>query len=177
MRDRLHLTWWDPRRKEMHFASHHVWQDQSCCECIHRASRVRKQAESFDTEIIAHGQNIIRPVERTASVIGRITVTVADAWSFDSYESQSKSRRQLIVERSDESCKTHTDTNKHCRALWIPDFRKADSAAANNVTDLLVETLRTQKAENRIFDAITTFRLQPFLSRFCQTWIAHRLAP
>jgi hypothetical protein len=45
------------------------------------------------------------------------------------------------------------------------------------VTDLLVETLRTQKAENRIFDAITTFRLQPFLGRLCQTWIADRLAP
>jgi hypothetical protein len=138
---------------------------------------VRKQAEGFNAEIIAHRQNIIRPVERTASVIGRITVTVADAWSFDSYESQSKSRRQLIIERSDESCEAHADTNEHGRTLWVSYLGKTNSAAANNVTDLLVETLRTQKAENRIFDAITTFRLQPFLGRLCQTWIADRLAP
>jgi hypothetical protein len=138
---------------------------------------VRKQAESFDAEIIAHRQNIVRPVERTASVIGWITVTVADARSFDGYEAQSKSRSQLVIECGDESCEAHTDTNEHCRALWISYFGKADGATANNVTDLLVETLRTQKAKDRILDAITTFRLQPFLGRLCQTWIAHRLAP
>jgi hypothetical protein len=83
MRYCLHLAGRNPWCEEMHFASHHMRQDQGSSECIHCAGRMRQEAERLDPQMVADGQNIIRPIQWTTSVIRWVAIAAADAWSLD----------------------------------------------------------------------------------------------
>ena len=93
--------------------------------------------------MVADGQDIIRPVQWTTSVIWWVAVAAANAWSLNGDKAKSQCGRQLIVERRHEPCEPHADADKHRRSFRIPDFRKADGPATNDMANLLIEALCT----------------------------------
>jgi hypothetical protein len=175
MRYCLHLAGRNPWCKEMHFASHHVRQDQGSSECIHCSGGVRQETERLDPKMVADGQDIIRPVQWATSVVRWVAIATADAWSLDGNKPKPQCSRQLVVERRHKPRESHTDADKHRRSFRIPDLRKADRPATNNVTDLLVEALCTQKPKDCIFHAIPSLGLRSLVSPSV-TCVADRLA-